>query len=224
MADIAPNFFIKHKIEFLNTKSPAENLANNLLNFLASRFENSWQELDCKKLIGIPSPIVTIIDPNNGMVISNNLLTNIFPTTNYISNSHTTTKNTILACGNKQTNVNCLESCPNGFDNECVTPGFQCLNVENISINCNIFNFCGKTFDNINCNETCPMGFNSECITIGSTCFKDTGNVCKNIFSNNIQIIGENLTNKNFIINSSSSIKFSYIVFFLSFILILFLI
>ena len=62
LANIAPNFFIKHKIAFLNTKSPAEDLANNLFNFLALRFENSWQELNCKKLIGIPSARYNVIN------------------------------------------------------------------------------------------------------------------------------------------------------------------
>ena len=222
MANIAPNFFIKHKIAFLNTKSPAEDLANNLLNFLALRFENSWQELNCKKLIGIPSPIVTTIDPANNMVISNNLLN--IGDNNYLTTYISPTRNTILACGNKQTNINCLESCPNGFDNECVTPGFQCLNVENLSINCNIFNFCGQTFDDINCSEPCLMGFDAECITIGSVCFKDTGNICNNNLPNNIQVISENFTDKNFMISSSFNIKFSYIVFFSSFIFIVFLV
>jgi len=191
------------------------------LNFLAFRFENSWQELDCKKLIGIPSPIVTIIDPNNDMVISNNLLSNIFPT----SYDSSLLSNDIFVCGNQETNLNCLETCPNRLDNECVTPGFKCFKIENISINCNIFNFCGKTFDDLNCDDPCPLGFDSECVTIGGTCFKDTKNTCDNIFSNNIQIIvGQNFTNEDFIPSSSINTKFNNIIlFFSSLILVLFL-
>ena len=68
------------------------------------------------------------------------------------------------------------------------------------------------------------MGFDAECITIGSVCFKDTGNICNNNLPNNIQVISENFTDKNFMISSSFNIKFSYILFFSSFIFIVFLV
>ena len=77
----AVEFFILHQNELLNTPSPVNN-ANNLLNFLANRFFNSWTNLNCQILTGLPSPItVTIV---NNTVISNNLIANIttaIPTT-----------------------------------------------------------------------------------------------------------------------------------------------
>ena len=74
MGELTPPFLIKYQIELANMRSPSPNIANNLLNFMASRFENSWQILNCQTLIGIPSPIIAIVDPNTGIVISNNLI------------------------------------------------------------------------------------------------------------------------------------------------------
>ena len=54
--------------------SPITDIANNLINFMAFRFQQSWKILNCELLTGNPSPIITVIDPNTGIVISNNLL------------------------------------------------------------------------------------------------------------------------------------------------------
>ena len=77
MANLTPSFFINHQNELLNMISPITDIANNLINFMAFRFQQSWKILNCELLTGNPSPIITIIDPNTGIVISNNLLQHV---------------------------------------------------------------------------------------------------------------------------------------------------
>ena len=173
MGNLTPPFFIKHKNELMNMNSPTPD-ANNLLNFLAGRFQNSWDILQCQILIGKVSPINAIIDPITNIIISNNLLQlpqpPVLPPNNI--------KLPKLLCGNTINNANCAEACPNGLDTECITPGFQCHNVNNF-IKCNVFNFCGNMFNNLKCDQPCPFGFDFECKILGDTCFKDVTNICK---------------------------------------------
>jgi hypothetical protein len=188
MSNLTPPFLIKHESEFSNMISPVENISNNLLNFLAFRFEKSWEILKCKELTKIDSPITTILDPVSKLVISNNLLdmltTPASPTfnkpTTSVTNTYTSTSvlTTQLLCGNRPNNVNCNERCISGLNSDCITPDFQCYIVENNYINCNIFNFCGNDIYNLKCSEPCPLGFDSECKIKGDTCFKDIINIC----------------------------------------------
>ena len=228
MGNLTPPFLIKHQFELLNVNSPAKNIGNNLLNF--------------QSLTGTISPIIAIIDPITGITISNNLLqqttSTIIPSTSsgqisvyttdatitFTSSTYIRTvnfsKNTTLFCGSKSNNVNCSETCLSGLDYECITPGFQCYNIENNFISCNIFNFCGNTFDSLKCGEPCPLGLNFECKTFGDTCFKDTNKVCNSVLKSTTTSIQlgtttnsqpitnssvNNITNSQPITNSSSA-------------------
>ena len=171
MGNLTPLYFIKHMTELMNMNSPIMNA--NLLNFLADRFKNSWDILQCQNLIGKPSPITPIIDPITNMIISNNLINP--PVVPPIFNNMKLPK---LLCGNGLNNANCAENCPTGLDTECVTPGFQCHNINNY-IKCNIFNFCGNTYNNLKCDQPCPFGLDFECKILGDVCFKDITNICK---------------------------------------------
>lgn len=173
MKDFGVPFLILHQTEFQNFNSP-DATGNNLLNFLCNRFFNSWNNLKCQALVNITSPITVTVDPNTGGAISNNLNTLVTVTTPVCCG--TTVPTTINLCGTAYNNVNCTESCPNGVNTECITPGFTCFVVSSVNIPayCNYKNVCGS-----NCTDKCPMFLDSECVTPGHTCVKDLNNSCK---------------------------------------------
>lgn len=53
----------------IKATTPDPGAANNLFTFLAQRFQGSWDELNCAKLINIPNPVTTQTD-KNGVVTS----------------------------------------------------------------------------------------------------------------------------------------------------------
>jgi hypothetical protein len=167
----AINFFINYNTDLSNYNSPSKK-ANNLLNFLSTRYITSWSQLNCQNLTGNPSKIQVFTDPNTEVVVSNNIdtLQQIMPST--------TQQQFINLCGNLFTNVSCIEQCPNGLDGECVTPDFKCFKVSLATLVCNDNNYCGNQFNYLSCNERCINGLDSECVTTGFKCFKDDLNMC----------------------------------------------
>jgi hypothetical protein len=213
MANAIVPFYILHQTNLQLQPSP-DNTANNLLNFLANRFVNSWTNLNAQNLTGNPSPITVVIE--NNMVISNNLntiqtttlpptltttltptlTTTLTPTLTTTLTPTTTPLQYINLCGNSFNNVNCSEPCPNGLNNECKTNNFTCFSVPNQMTICNVFNFCGNVFNNLSCTESCPLGSNSECKTPEFFCFKDVQKTCTS-YDINGTITDSNITMSN---------------------------
>ena len=129
---IAVQFFILHINELKDFVSPDES-GNNLLNFLCNRFVNSWNNLNCEKIINLPSPINVTLN-SNGTTVSNNLDTII-------------QKKTINLCGTSYYLLNCSSPCPSGLDIECdYLNGYKCFASENNY--CNIINNYSYTNNN----------------------------------------------------------------------------
>ena len=105
MIAIAPQFLKSHYNLLFNYPSP-DATGNNLVNFLANRFFNSWINLKCDVFTGLPSPIQVILDIN-GTAIGNNLLSmrNLF-SINFF-------------CGYSFNNLDCNMPCPQGVNSEC---------------------------------------------------------------------------------------------------------
>ena len=72
MAQITGPFLAMHSLLLKASQSPNTNIANNLLNFLADRFFNSWTQLNCLSLTTHTSPI-TVTRDINGVVVNNNI-------------------------------------------------------------------------------------------------------------------------------------------------------
>ena len=175
MGELTPPFMIKHQIELTNMRSPAPDTANNLLNFMASRFENSWQILNCQTLIGIPSPITAIVDPNTGIVISNNLIQQMttIPTMTTIPYSSSGQVTTYTS----QPTVSCISPTISTSTQPTIQ---QTTEPTTIQPTTNYTRFCGNRLTNVNCTESCPMGLDSECITPGFQCYTVDQNVIIN--------------------------------------------
>jgi hypothetical protein len=73
LAAIAVPFFTLHQTELMNFASPMAMVASNLLNFLANRLFQSWTNLNCIVLTGLPSPVTVTVDPNTMIVIANSI-------------------------------------------------------------------------------------------------------------------------------------------------------
>ena len=183
MALIAPVFFKLHLTELTNFVSPAPIIANNLLNFLANRFSQSWTNLQCQILTGNPSPITVTIDPVTNIVIGNNLFiptTTLLPST-FIS---TTTFNpyaipTTSGIGNLPSTVS-TSNLPSTVSTSnlpsTLTSNLPLTNVPSTLIsNTSTVNLCGSSFTNVNCTQPCPSGLNSDCPTPFS-CFLVSSN------------------------------------------------
>ena len=174
MGNLTPVFFIIHKDELLNMTSPDIDVGNNLMNFMASRFEKSWEILDCENLIGIPSPITAIIDPNTGIAISNNLIqqqTTVVPTTNCYQTQQQTT---IPSFSSGQLFVY--------TSNEIMTTVSTSLSI-NLPTTFPSF-ICGNSATNVNCLEICASGLDLECTTPNFKCFNvDNNPINCNVFN-----------------------------------------
>ena len=77
LISFTPTFLSFHSNELANFKSPEPEIATNLLNFLANRFVNSLQILNCQALTGKSSPISVNLN-ENGLVVSTNIPTSPF--------------------------------------------------------------------------------------------------------------------------------------------------
>ena len=199
MGNLTPIFFNNHKNELLNMISPAVDIANNLLNFLAFRFQQSWEILNCKVLIGSPSPIITIVDPNTGIVISNNLLqqpTNT-PTTNCFTKTIPASSSGQLLVYTSDTNMTYISSTFTNINNYTTLPITLSTTLPNtlpttLTSNSPIF-MCGNSATNVNCSQLCITGLDSECITPGFQCYSINNNPINcNIFNfcgNNFNIL-----------------------------------
>ena len=170
MGNLTPPFFIKHMNQLRNMDSPAVDIANNLLNFMSLRFQNAWEILDCKNLIGIPSPITAIIDPNTGIAISNNLLQQ--PTNTPTTNCYTTT---LPSFSSGQLLVQTTDE---------IIPSVSSTYIQiNSTLPTNFPSFkCGNSAGNINCLELCTTCLDLECTTPGFTCY----NIDNNPFNCNV--------------------------------------
>ena len=215
LAIITPPFLTRYQNEFLNFASPDVELANNLMNFLAVRFVNTWDILNCLNLTGLQSPISVTVDPITNIVISNNLITNITQPTSQDTQPTQPTQDTqptqatqdtqatqptqdtqpqqsqaniLNLCGTSAYNVNCTQPCPNGLDTDCLSEGYKCFAVLSNTLLCNYNNFCGTTFENINCEQQCPNGIDMDCAQYGGTlnCFKIITNTCNQFLNNTI--------------------------------------
>ena len=201
MAEIAPPFLILHQNELISFNSPSK-MANNLLNFLAERFQNSWENLKCQVLVGINSPIIAIIDPNTGIAISNNLITtstsrSTSSTTTSITS--TTSRTTPSTTSSGQITIYTSTTIPSSttITSTIIPTSTTPIQPTTIPIQTTIPNqlnttpiqptiipinntfLCGNRVNNINCTEPCPSGLNSDCITPGFQCF-DIINIDKN--------------------------------------------
>lgn len=96
LSRIAPNFFIKYGLEFSLASSPDSYTANNLLNFLVLRFENTWNILGCKNITNNDSPVFSIKDPNTNIAIRNNVFIINKQAVNNISSQKIVTKHTSI--------------------------------------------------------------------------------------------------------------------------------
>ena len=74
MYSIAGPYLGIHGNELFIAQSPNKSFANNLLNFMAHRFVNSWSRLNCETLTNKICPITVIFD-SNGVAIDSNILT-----------------------------------------------------------------------------------------------------------------------------------------------------
>ena len=84
MGNIAGPFLYTHNKELTKANPPDKNVGNNLFNFMAIRFVNSWTILNCKQLTGNDCPITVTLD-NNGVAIGNNILEKYnIPTTTWV--------------------------------------------------------------------------------------------------------------------------------------------
>ena len=77
LISFTPTFLSFHSNELANFKSPEPEIATNLLNFLANRFVNSLEILNCQALTGKSSPISVNLN-ENGLVVSTNIPTSPF--------------------------------------------------------------------------------------------------------------------------------------------------
>ena len=87
LAKITGPFLFLHYEELSTNISPNENISVNLLNFLASRFVKTWNDLSCDKITGEKSPIEITLD-SNGMVLSSNIIQKYGATTDDITRSN----------------------------------------------------------------------------------------------------------------------------------------
>jgi len=205
LAIVTPPFLKRYQNELLNFASPDVEVANNLMNFLAVRFVNTWGILNCLNLTGLQSPISVTFDPISNIVISNNLITNVQPTQatqpptqdtqpptqdtqTPTQATQSTQSNVLNLCGTSAYNVNCTQPCPKGLDTDCITEGYRCFAVLSNKLLCNYNNFCGTAFDNINCQQQCPNGIDMDCGQYGGTlnCFKIITNTCNQFLNNTI--------------------------------------
>ena len=72
MGQIAGPFLALHSLLLTASQSPDPNVGNNLFNFMANRFFNSWNILNCVNLNTNQSPITVTLD-QNGVAIGNNI-------------------------------------------------------------------------------------------------------------------------------------------------------
>ncbi len=178
MDKFALPFFYKYQSLLESAISPNDDTANNLLNFLAFRFVNSWTILNCTQLTNFSSRLIVYFDENN-VVISNNLNSIFQQTTSTIPTTTTsipTTTNIYSKsfCGYDANTINCNLPCLSGKSIDCGDPLLYCYMAENL---CNpknqtySKNFCGININNIDCNLPCFNGQNIECHIPGYYCY-----------------------------------------------------
>jgi len=176
MDKFALPFFYKYQSLLESAISPNDDTANNLLNFLAFRFVNSWTILNCTQLTNFSSRLIVYFGENN-VVISNNL-NSIFQSTTSIPTTTSTIPTTNIYsksfCGYDANTINCNQPCSSGKSIECGDPLLYCYMAENL---CNpknqtySKNFCGINLNNIDCNLPCFNGQNIECHIPGYYCY-----------------------------------------------------
>ena len=179
MDKFALPFFYKYRTFLENASSPNNDTANNLLNFLAFRFVNSWTILNCIQLTNFSSRLIVYFDENN-VSISNNLnsifqtptsSTSLIPTSSLIPTINIYSKS---FCGYDASTINCNLPCHSGKSIECGDPLLYCYMAENLCIPTNQTyskNFCGININNIDCNLPCFSGQNIECRIPGYYCY-----------------------------------------------------
>lgn len=74
MSTIGGPFLALHSLFLKASQSPDQNVGDNLFNFLANRFVNSWAELNCLSATTNQSPITVTLNAN-GVAIANNINT-----------------------------------------------------------------------------------------------------------------------------------------------------
>lgn len=181
LAIVAPPFIKRYQNELLNFASPDVEVANNLMNFLAIRFVNTWNILNCLNLTGLQSPISVTFDPITNIVISNNLITNITqPTTTQATQSSLPTQDTQPTQEDTQPTQDTqpsqdTQATQSTQDTQATQSSLptQDTQVTQTTPNTgvNILNLCGTSSYNVNCTQPCPNELDTDCVSEGYKCF-----------------------------------------------------